>query len=102
MMQRCRGSLWHRRKSMNIPTAHVDGKRHKGQRLALVRLQQNAELRKQYIAQIPKWRHPLVGYLLTIPCVGLAMLAVLLGRGLLPPFYFPGVPLLLLVLLIAL
>ena len=48
---------------MNIPTTHVDGKRHKGQRLALVRLQQNAESRKRYIAQIPKWRHPLVGYL---------------------------------------
>ena len=54
------------------------------------------------VAQLPRWRHPLVGYL-----VGLLLVALGLGVGvvetqLLLPFSFPGVPLLFVVVLVAL
>lgn len=54
------------------------------------------------VAQLPRWRHPLVGYL-----VGLLLVALGLGVGvvetqLLLPFSFPGVPLLFAVVLVAL
>jgi signal transduction histidine kinase len=74
----------------------------KGQRLGLVRLRQQAELRKRYVAQIPRWRHPLVGYFASIPAVGLALIAVLLAKNMLPNFYFPGVTMSLAVVFIAL
>ena len=53
-------------------------------------------------AQLPRWRHPLVGYL-----VGLSLVALGLGVGvvetkLLLPFSFPGVPLLFAIVLVAL
>jgi signal transduction histidine kinase len=76
--------------------------KHKGQRLGLVRLRQQAELRKRYVAQIPRWRHPLVGYFASIPAVGLALIAVLLTKYMLPNFYFPGVTMFLAVVFIAL
>ena len=54
------------------------------------------------VTQLPRWRHPLVGYL-----VGLLLVALGLGVGvvetqLLLPFSFPGVPLLFVVVLVAL
>jgi signal transduction histidine kinase len=76
--------------------------KHKGQRLGLVRLRQQAELRKRYVAQIPRWRHPLVGYFASIPAVGLALIAVLLTKYMLPNFYFLGVTMFLAVVFIAL
>jgi signal transduction histidine kinase len=76
--------------------------KHKGQRLGLVRLRQQAELRKRYVAQIPRWRHPLVGYFASIPAVGLALIAVLLTKYMLPNFYFTGVTMFLAVVFIAL
>jgi signal transduction histidine kinase len=76
--------------------------KHKGQRLGLVRLRQQAELRKRYVAQIPRWRHPLVGYFASIPAVGLALIAVLLTKNMLPNSYFPSVTMFLAVVFIAL
>ena len=70
--------------------------------LVLVRLQQRAEMRKRYIAQIPKWRHPLIGSVFTVPLVGLAISLVLLEKMLIHNFYFPGAPLFLAIVLIAL
>lgn len=84
---------------MNLETTST---KHKGQRLGLVRLRQQAELRKRYVAQIPRWRHPLVGYFVSIPAVGLALLAVLLTKYILPSIYFPGVTMFLAVVFIAL
>ncbi len=54
------------------------------------------------VAQLPRWRHPLVGYL-----VGLLSVTLSLGLGvvemhLLLPFSFPGVPLLFAIVLVAL
>ena len=84
---------------MNLETTST---KHKGQRLGLVRLRQQAELRKRYVAQIPRWRHPLVGYFVSIPAVGLVLIAVLLTKYMLPSIYFAGVTMFLAVVFIAL
>src|SRR5947209_2307513 len=57
---------------------------------------------QRYVAQIPKWRHPLLGYLMSVPVVGLALLGVLLVQYFLKVFSFPGVSMFLAVVLIAL
>src|SRR2546425_15212 len=54
------------------------------------------------VAQLPRWRHPLVGYL-----VGLSLVALGLGVGVVEtklslPFSFPSVPLLFAIVLVAL
>jgi len=65
-------------------------------------LQQRTEMRKRYIAQMPKWRHPLVGCVFSVPVVGLAISLVLLEEKLIHDFYFPGAPLFLAIVLVAL
>ncbi|MBV9232266.1 MAG: HAMP domain-containing histidine kinase [Chloroflexi bacterium] len=70
--------------------------------LVLARLQQRAEMRKRYIAQIPRWRHPLIGYVLTLPIVGLAIVLVLLEKELIQHFFFPAAPMFLAIVLVAL
>jgi PAS domain-containing protein len=52
--------------------------------------------------QLPRWRHPLVGYLVGLLLVGLGLGVGLVERQLLLPFSFPGVPLLLAIVLVAL
>jgi len=74
----------------------------KGRPLALMRLQRSAEMRKRYIAQIPRWRHPLVGYLFTLPFVGLAISLALLEKNHIYDFYFSGAPFFLAIVLVAL
>jgi signal transduction histidine kinase len=74
----------------------------RGRPLVLVRLQKRAVLRKQYIAHLHWWRRPIVGYVFSVPFVGLAMLGVLAAQNFLPHFYFPGTFMLLTVLLVAL
>lgn len=61
-----------------------------------------AELRRLYNMQLPRWRHPLFGYVLSFPLVGLALLAVLLGNSWLPRFYFPGAPMFCVIVVVAL
>ena len=73
-----------------------------GRQLVLMSLQKQAQMRKFYVARIPKWRHPLVGYILSIPLVGLTLLGDMWEQHMLPHFYFSGGPLLLAVMLIAL
>ena len=70
--------------------------------MVVVRLQQEAERRKRYIAQIPRWRHPLVGYMLSVPLVGLGFLAAHLEKLLIHGVYFPSLPLILPILIVAL
>ena len=61
------------------------------------------ELRRLYVAQMPRWRRPLLGYLASVPIVGLGLAAVLLMKYLLPGnFYFLDTPMMLSVLLVAL
>jgi signal transduction histidine kinase len=73
-----------------------------GRPLVLVSLQQRTEMRKRYIAQMPKWRQPLVGCVFSVPVVGLAISLVLLEEKLIHDFYFPGAPLFLAIVLVAL
>ena len=68
----------------------------------LMRLRKDAQMRKRYVAQIPRWRHPLIGYVISVPVVGLAILGVLLLKYYLPAFAFPGVLMFLAVVVIAL
>jgi len=59
-------------------------------------------MRKRYVAQISKWRHPLVGCLFAVPFVALAISLVLMEEMLIHDFYFPGAPLFLAIVLVAL
>lgn len=54
------------------------------------------------VAQLPRWRHPLVGYLVGLLLVGLGFGVGVVETQLLLPFSFPGVPLLFAVVLVAL
>lgn len=67
----------------------------------LMRLQQGAEMRKRYIAHIPRWRQPLIGYLITFPLVALSIGLTLFMQKLLPHYYFPSAMLLLAIVSVA-
>ncbi len=75
----------------------------RGRPLQKMSLEKRMELRRLYVAQMPRWRRPLLGYLASVPIVGLGLAAVLLMKYLLPGnFYFLGTPMMLSVLLVAL
>ena len=74
----------------------------RGRPLKLISLEKRVELRKLYIAEIPRWRHPLVGYIASVPLVVAGLLMELLQQHFLPHFYFPGIAMLLSVLVAAL
>ena len=78
----------------------IDHKR-EGRPVVLVRLQQEAKLRRHYIAQIPRWRQPLIGYFLSFPFVAVALILTLLLKMTLTHFYFPGALMLLAIVLVA-
>ncbi len=68
-----------------------------------VSLQRRVELRRLYIAQIPRWRHPLIGYFATLPIVGVGITLVVLAKMVFGTSYvFPGLTPLLSILLVAL
>jgi len=57
----------------------------RGRRYRRISLEQRVQLRKKYIANIPKWRYPIIGYIVTAPLVALVAfsdwyLTQLLGR----------------------
>jgi signal transduction histidine kinase len=54
------------------------------------------------VTQLPRWRHPLVGYLVGLLLVALGLVVGVVETQLLLPFSFPGVPLLFAVVLVAL
>ncbi len=81
-------------------TAHTTNLQ--GQRLASVSLHKNVTLRKQYVATIPRWRRPFVGYLMGVLLVAGALLATLFFHYWLNSIYFPGSFLIIAVLLTAL
>ena len=74
----------------------------KEQPAGLMRLLKGAEIRRQYIAHIPRWRKPAIGYVLTFPTVALATVLVMLMKYYWPRFYFPGATMLLAIVLVAL
>ncbi len=71
-------------------------------RFVRVRLHKDIVLRKQYVATIPRWRRPLVGYFASILLVGSASLGTWLLRMVLSSFSFPDALFMLSVLLTAL
>ncbi len=73
-----------------------------GRPLKRISLQKRVELRRLYMAEMPGWRRPLVGYLFTIPIVGIGLVALFLERSFLSNLYFPSTFLLVTTLLIAL
>ena len=74
----------------------------KNRSLQVINVQQRENLHKRYRAQLPLWHHSFVGYLSSIPLVALGLAGVLLGRNLLPHFYFPSVTMVIPVVVIAL
>jgi signal transduction histidine kinase len=73
-----------------------------GRPMKRISLQKRVELRRLYVAEMPMWRRPLIGYLFTIPIFGLGLLALLLQHYFMPNFYFPSTFLLVSTLLVAL
>lgn len=73
----------------------------KGRRLQRMTFAQRAELRRRYVANIPRWRHPLVGYLASIPLITIATYGTLSLRDMLGVFHFSGTLLSLAVLFVA-
>lgn len=64
--------------------------------------QQESRVFKHFLVAIRRLRHPIVGYLLSFPLVGLALCIGLLGEWLLPHFPFFNAPLFLIVMVVAL
>lgn len=88
---------------MNAQTTQAKRElKYKSRPTALVRLQQSAKVRKDYVAQIPRWRRPGVGYLMTFPLVGLGCLVVYLEYLWLTHFYFSGIPIIVASMFVAL
>ncbi len=69
--------------------------------LLLVRLSQEAQ-RKYYVAHLPWWRHPFVGYLASFPLTALALAVPFIMHHLVLQDYFLGAPLFLAIVIIAL
>jgi len=65
-------------------------------------LAQRAQLRKSYIAQSPRWRHPVVGYLLSPFIVAVGTIGILFLQKMLGLLHFAGSLMTLTVLFIAL
>jgi len=73
-----------------------------GRRYQRISLEQRAELRKRYRANIPQWRQPIFGYLVAPILVALAILCTLYLQHVSGRFIFPGSLTTLVVLLVAL
>ena len=71
-------------------------------RLVRVRLHKDIILRKQYVATIPRWRRPLIGYFASILLVGSALLGTWFLRTIFVSLTFPDALFILSVLLTAL
>ncbi len=65
-------------------------------------LQQLVVWHTYHMVQLPRWRHPIVGYILSVLLVGLSLFVGLVETQLLLPMAFPGVLLTLTVLIVAL
>ena len=59
-------------------------------RLVRVSLHKNVTLRKQYVATIPTWRRPLIGYIASIPITAIGLLCTMALQHILGYVYFPG------------
>lgn len=71
-------------------------------RLVRVSLHKDVTLRKQYVATIPAWRRPLIGYIASIPIIVIGLLATFVLKHMLGFVYFPGAFPLLTIVMVAL
>ncbi|GHO87304.1 sensor histidine kinase [Dictyobacter formicarum] len=62
----------------------------RGRRYRRMSLEQRSRLRKDYMSSVPKWRHPLIGYLATIPATIIVLLCTLYVTKIFGQFFFPG------------
>ncbi|GCE25589.1 hypothetical protein KDA_10730 [Dictyobacter alpinus] len=53
-------------------------------------LAQQSQLRKDYMANVPKWRYPFIGYLVTIPVTVLVVLCTIYVAKMFGQFFFPS------------
>ena len=83
-----------------MSTKKVDTDRRSQPRVS-IHLQQQSRRRKRSVAQMPRWRRPFTGYVLSIPFVGVTSLGVLWVQRQFPHFSFFDGPLLLTVMVIA-
>src|ERR1700738_3304859 len=65
----------------------------RGRRYRRMSFEQRVQLRKEYIANVPGWRHPIIGYIMAIPLVALVTLGnwyfdQMLGQNLFPSTLF--------------
>jgi len=51
---------------------------------------QRTELHKHYVVAVPRWRRPIVGYVISIPFIAATLYASLLFQEMLGEFRFPG------------
>src|SRR5579859_3413222 len=92
-----------RRNTGVMKVAGSNNTNYQRRRLASMSLAQRTELRKEYAAHLPRWRHPLIGYLISMPLVYLAIWTIsYLETFIRDHFYFPGSVMLLPVLLVSL
>lgn len=71
-------------------------------KLLLVRLHQEAQLQRHYVAQLPRWRHPLIGYIASIPLTAFMLLIPMIEQHLTGQNYFLGSPFFLVTVIVAL
>src|SRR6266702_339680 len=69
--------------------------------LLLIRLSQEAQ-KKYYVANLPWWRHPLIGYITCVPSTALALAVPFIMKHLVVQDYFLGAPLFVTIVIIAL
>lgn len=62
----------------------------RGRRYRRMSLEQRSRLRKDYMSNIPKWRHPIIGYLATIPATVVVLMCTLYVTKVFGQFFFPS------------
>ncbi|GCE17724.1 sensor histidine kinase [Dictyobacter kobayashii] len=53
-------------------------------------LEQRSRLRKDYMSNVPKWRHPFIGYLVTIPATIIVLMCTMYVAKMFGQFFFPS------------
>lgn len=74
----------------------------RGRRYKQMSLEQRARLRKKYRADVPGWRHPVIGYIVAVPLIGLVTLGDWYVSKMLGQNLFPSTLFIVMILLIAL
>ncbi|GCE03941.1 sensor histidine kinase [Dictyobacter aurantiacus] len=62
----------------------------RGRRYRRISLEQRSQLRKDYMSNVPKWRHPLIGYLVAIPATVIVSLCTIYVTKMFGQFFFPS------------